>query len=134
MVAGPAMVYKLNESVMQIPYPWIVKPMPSQRIKSGNHKKSFTTQNDNSIPYGPEVQTSNDSATGQTSYYAKSVSMDQLCIPFNMQQRQNYQDKASNYYIYWKFLDKLNRNQASGKLRLWKRNLTISLQRDVAIE
>ncbi|KAA6404125.1 MAG: hypothetical protein EZS28_000353 [Streblomastix strix] len=30
MVTGPAMVYMLNESVKQVPYPWIVKPMPNQ--------------------------------------------------------------------------------------------------------
>ncbi|KAA6388842.1 MAG: hypothetical protein EZS28_015631 [Streblomastix strix] len=41
MVARPAMVYMLNESVKQVPYPQIVKPMLNQRTKHGKTKKVF---------------------------------------------------------------------------------------------
>ncbi|KAA6340578.1 MAG: hypothetical protein EZS28_052525, partial [Streblomastix strix] len=41
MVAGPTMVYKLNESVKHVPYPWTVKPMPNQGTKHGKSKKAF---------------------------------------------------------------------------------------------
>ncbi|KAA6360565.1 MAG: hypothetical protein EZS28_043908, partial [Streblomastix strix] len=56
MVAGPTMVYKLNESVKQVPYPWTVKPMPNQGTKHGKSKKLFTSGKDSSIPHGPEVE------------------------------------------------------------------------------
>ncbi|KAA6347740.1 MAG: hypothetical protein EZS28_052009, partial [Streblomastix strix] len=56
MVAGPTMVYKLNESVKQVPYPWTVKPMPNQGTKHGKSKKLFTTWKDSCIPHGPEVE------------------------------------------------------------------------------
>ncbi|KAA6377032.1 MAG: hypothetical protein EZS28_027442 [Streblomastix strix] len=56
MVAGPAMIYKINESVKQIPYPWTVQPMHNQGTKHGKSKKLFTTWKDSSIPHGPEVE------------------------------------------------------------------------------
>ncbi|KAA6313253.1 MAG: hypothetical protein EZS28_055786, partial [Streblomastix strix] len=56
MVAGPTMVYKLNESIKQVSYPWTVKPMPNQGTKHGKSKKLFTSGKDSSIPHGPEVE------------------------------------------------------------------------------
>ncbi|KAA6402475.1 MAG: hypothetical protein EZS28_002009 [Streblomastix strix] len=41
MVAGPAMVYKFNESVKQVLYPWTVKPMPNQETKHKKPQKNF---------------------------------------------------------------------------------------------
>ncbi|KAA6372524.1 MAG: hypothetical protein EZS28_031949 [Streblomastix strix] len=55
-VVGPAMVYMLNESDMQVPYPWTVKPMSNQKIKDRKPKKFFTTWEDSSNPHGPEVE------------------------------------------------------------------------------
>ncbi|KAA6381661.1 MAG: hypothetical protein EZS28_022814 [Streblomastix strix] len=56
MMARPTMVYKLNESIKQVPYPWTVKPMPNQGTKHGKSEKFFTTWKDSSIPHGPEVE------------------------------------------------------------------------------
>ncbi|KAA6367406.1 MAG: hypothetical protein EZS28_037067 [Streblomastix strix] len=56
MVAGSTMVYKFNESVKQIPYPWTVQLIPSLRTKHGKSKKLFTSWRDSSIPHGPEVE------------------------------------------------------------------------------
>ncbi|KAA6380430.1 MAG: hypothetical protein EZS28_024044 [Streblomastix strix] len=55
VVARPAIVYNLNNSVKQVPYPWSVKPMPNQGTKHQNPKKFFTFWKDSSIPHGPEV-------------------------------------------------------------------------------
>ncbi|KAA6370184.1 MAG: hypothetical protein EZS28_034288, partial [Streblomastix strix] len=56
MVTGPSIVYKLNESIKQVPYPWTVMSMPNQGTKHGKPKKLFTTWKDSSIPHGPEVE------------------------------------------------------------------------------
>ncbi|KAA6388481.1 MAG: hypothetical protein EZS28_015988, partial [Streblomastix strix] len=56
MVAASAMVYKLNESIKQVPYPWTIKPMHNQGTKHGKPKKLFTTWKDSSVFQGPEVE------------------------------------------------------------------------------
>ncbi|KAA6393490.1 MAG: hypothetical protein EZS28_010983 [Streblomastix strix] len=56
MVAGEAMVYKLNELVKQVPYPWKVKSMPIQRTKHGKSKKLFTTRKNSSVTREREVE------------------------------------------------------------------------------
>ncbi|KAA6403440.1 MAG: hypothetical protein EZS28_001032 [Streblomastix strix] len=56
MVAGPTMVYKLNESVKQVSYLWTIKPIPNQKDKSCKIQKFFTNCQDISIPNGPEVE------------------------------------------------------------------------------
>ncbi|KAA6393464.1 MAG: hypothetical protein EZS28_011010 [Streblomastix strix] len=56
MEVGPTMVYKLNESVKQVPYPWTIKLMPNQGTKHGKPKKFFTIWKDSNIPHGPEVE------------------------------------------------------------------------------
>ncbi|KAA6354444.1 MAG: hypothetical protein EZS28_050030 [Streblomastix strix] len=56
MMTGPAMVYKLNEQVKQVPNPWTVQPMPNQGTKNGKSKKLFTTWKDSSIAHGLEVE------------------------------------------------------------------------------
>ncbi|KAA6380289.1 MAG: hypothetical protein EZS28_024184, partial [Streblomastix strix] len=56
MVAGPAMVYKLNESIKNVRYPWTVKPMHNQVTRLGKSKKCFTIWTGSSIPHGPEVE------------------------------------------------------------------------------
>ncbi|KAA6368434.1 MAG: hypothetical protein EZS28_036040 [Streblomastix strix] len=55
VVAGPTMVYKPNESVKQVPYPWTVKLMLYQWINHEKPKKLFTTWKDSSIPHEPEA-------------------------------------------------------------------------------
>ncbi|KAA6396923.1 MAG: hypothetical protein EZS28_007551 [Streblomastix strix] len=56
IVLWPAMIYKLNESIKQVPYHQTVKPMLSQGSKHGKSRKFFTTWKDSSIPHGPEVE------------------------------------------------------------------------------
>ncbi|KAA6321855.1 MAG: hypothetical protein EZS28_054503 [Streblomastix strix] len=41
MVAGPVMIYKHNESIKQVSYPWTVNPMPNQGTQSEKPKKFF---------------------------------------------------------------------------------------------
>ncbi|KAA6392005.1 MAG: hypothetical protein EZS28_012474 [Streblomastix strix] len=56
MMAWPAMIYMLNESVKQIPYPQTFNPMLSQRTKYGKSKKYYVSSNDSNIPQVPEVE------------------------------------------------------------------------------
>ncbi|KAA6400000.1 MAG: hypothetical protein EZS28_004476 [Streblomastix strix] len=56
MVAGPTIVYKLNESVKQVLYSLIVQQMTNQGTKHGQSKKLFKTWKDSSIPHGPVVE------------------------------------------------------------------------------
>ncbi|KAA6397061.1 MAG: hypothetical protein EZS28_007410 [Streblomastix strix] len=56
MVAGPTMVDKRNDIILQVRYAWAIQPMPIQGIKHGKSKQLFTIWKDSSIPHGLEVE------------------------------------------------------------------------------